>query len=131
MWPDAVGAFNLLAMRGAGTSTFYQYNIGTNAWSTLSTRCGSETFNTGASSTIWDGQRKLIIHKEGSTRMHALNLATRELEPLATLPYAGAGVYCGHRARLVTTPEGLQWLYIQRSGGAEFFRVPLEWGTLQ
>jgi hypothetical protein len=131
MWAEYIGAFNLIAVRGNGTATFYQYSIGLNTWSTLSTRCGAETFNTGASSTIWDGQRKLIIQKESSTRMYALNLATRELEPLVTMPYASPSTYCGRRARLVNTPEGIQWLYMQRAGGAEFFRVPLEWGELK
>lgn len=127
VWTDNIGAFTLFVMRGAGTATFYQYNIGLNTWTTPTVRCGIETFNTGASSTIWDGQRKLIIHKESSTRLYALNLATRELEPLATLPYTAPGAYCGKRARVVTTEDGAQWLYIQRAGGGEFFRVPLEW----
>lgn len=130
MWPDALGSFNLLGVRGSGTSTFYSYNIGLNTWSTLTMRCGAETFNTGTSSTIWDGQRKLIIQKEGTTRVYALNLATRELEPFATMPYAAPGAYCGKRARCVTNEDGSQWLYMLRSGGSEFFRVPLEWGTL-
>jgi hypothetical protein len=130
MWPDSIGAFNLIAMRGNGTATFYQYNIGTNAWSTLNTLCGAETFTTGASSTIWDGQRKRIIQKETTVRLYALNLATRQLEPFATAPYAAHSSYCGKRLRLVDNSDGTQWLYLQRAGGAEFFRVPLEWGTL-
>ena len=129
MWADNIGAFNLLVMRGAATATFYQYNIGLNSWITLTMKCGVETFTTGASSTIWDGQRKLIIHKEGTVRLYALNLATRELEPLATLPYATPGAYCGKRARVVTV-SGVQWLYFQRAGGGEFYRLPLEWGSL-
>jgi hypothetical protein len=79
---------------------------------------------------MWDGQRKLIIQKDSTTRLYVLNLATRELEPLATVPYAAPGSYDGHRLRLVTLSTGVQWLYLQRGGGAEFFRMPLEWGTL-
>ena len=127
MWADNVGAFNLLGMRGAGTATFYQYNIGLNSWLTLTMRCGVETFNTGSCSTIWDGQRKMIIQKDSTVRLYALNLATRELEPLATAPYATPGAYCGKRARVVTTADGVQWLYLQRAGGGEFYRIPLEW----
>lgn len=129
MWADNIGAFNLLAMRGAGTATFYQYNIGLNSWITLVAKCGVEVFSTGASSSIWNGQRKLIIHRDSTVRLYSLNLATRELEPLATLPYATPGAYCGKRARVVTV-AGVQWLYYQRAGGGEFYRVPLEWGTL-
>lgn len=129
MWAGSIGAFNVTCVRGNGSSTVYQHNTGLNTWSTLTLRCGSETFTTGASSTLWGGQRKLILQKEGTTRLYALNLAKRELEPLATVPYATPGAYDGHRLRPVTTPDGANWLYVQRAGGVEFFRVPLEWGA--
>lgn len=131
MWSGSVGSFSLLCVRGNATATFYAYSVGLNTWSTLTTRCGVETFTTGASSTIWTGQRKLIIQKESTTRLYALNLGTRELEPLATVPYAAGAAYDGHRLRVVNTPDGAQWLYVQRAGGMEFFRVPLEWGSVR
>ena len=129
-WPDAKGAFSLFATRGAGTANFYIYNIGTNAWTTPVWRAGLETFNTGAGSTIWDGQRKVILQRESTTRLLALNLATRELEPLATVPFANPAAYDGKRLKYVKTPDGAEWLYVLRAGSSEFFRVPLEWGTL-
>lgn len=127
-WPDAVGGFNLFGMRGAATATFYQYNIGLNTWTTLAMRTGVETFTTGASSTLWDGQRKMIIQKEGTTRVYALNLSSRELEPLSTMPYAAPSVNDGKRAKFVKAADGSDWLYLLRAGSTEFFRVPLEWG---
>lgn len=129
MWAETIGSFNFAVMRGNGTGTFYQYSVGLNSWSTLTARVGAETFTTGASSTMWFGQRKLLIQKDSTTRLYALNLATRELEPLATVPYANPSAYDGHRLRAVTTIDGTRWLYIQRAGGIEFFRVPLEWGA--
>lgn len=130
VWTDAVGSLFLTGMRGAGTATFYYYNVGLNSWVTPTVYCGSETFNTGASSTIWDGQRKMFIVKESSLRLYTMNFSTRQLEPGGTMPYAAGSAYDGHRARVVTTTDGVQWLYVLRNGAAEFFRVPLEWGTL-
>jgi hypothetical protein len=128
--PEKLGALNLVVMRGNGTATFYQYSVGLNSFSTLNMLCGAETFTTGASSVDWHGQRKILIQKEGAVRLYALNLATRQLEPFATMPYATPSSYDGHRMRVITNNDGSQWLYIQRAGGAEYFRVPLEWGTL-
>lgn len=130
VWTDAVGSFFLTGIRGSGTATFYYYNVGLNSWSTPTTFCGSEIFNTGTSSTVWDGQRKMLIVKESSLRVYTMNFSTKVLEPAGTMPYAAGSGYDGHRARLVTTTDGVQWLYIVRNGGAEFFRVPLEWGSL-
>lgn len=130
VWPDSLGAFSLLSMRGNASANFYIYNIGTNAWVTPTWRTGVETFTTGSGSTVWDGQRKLIVQKDSTTRLYALNLSTRQLEPLATVPYANPAAYEGKRLKYVKTPDGAEWLYVLRAGGSEFFRVPLEWGTL-
>lgn len=126
-YPAAYAPYQIVAMRGAATGIIYTYNIGTNTWTTLTTYTASENFNTGASSAMLTGKRKLIIQKEGSTRVYALDLLTGILEPAGTMPYAAPAAYDGKRARVVTTPDGAKFLYIMRAGGPEFFRVPLEW----
>jgi hypothetical protein len=126
-YPAAYAPYQIVALRGNATSNVYLYNIGTNTWTTLTTYAGSETFTTGSASTMLTGKRKLLIFKESSTRLYALDLLTGILEPAGTVPYAAPGAYEGKRARLVTTPDGAQFLYLLRSGGQEFFRVPIEW----
>ena len=128
MWPDYMGAFFLVAIRGNATANVYNYNAGLNSWSTPTLRIGSEVFSTGSSSTMWGGHRKIIIQKEGTTRIYALDLSSQELEPFLTMPYAAPSAYDGKRMRIVKTEDGAEWLYIIRAGAAEFFRVPLEWG---
>lgn len=126
-YPYAYAPFQILCLRGSATATIYSYNIGTNAWTTLTTYAGSETFNTGASATAIHGRRKVFVQKEGQTRCYTFNLLTGELEPAGTLPYAAPGTQDGKRAKFIRTPDGVEWMYILRAGGQELFRVPLEW----
>jgi len=126
-WPSSYSPGYLMALRGAGTTTVYMFNIGTKAWTTVTTWAGSESFNTGNSSCMLTGKRKLFVQKEGATRLYVFDLLTGVLEPFGTMPYAAPSAYDGKRARYVKTPDGIEWLYIMRAGGQEFYRVPLEW----
>jgi len=126
-YPAAYAPYQIVALRGNAANNVYMYNIGTNAWTTLTVFTGSETFGTGASSAMITGKRKLLIQKEGTTRLYALDLLTGILEPFGTMPYAAPGGQDGKRARIVTTADGAMFLYIMRAGGPEFFRVPIEW----
>jgi hypothetical protein len=129
MW-NAAGPFFLTIMRGAATSTFYNYNIGLNSHATITTLAGTETYTTGGCSVFWKGQRKVITHKEGTNRLMAMNLGSRQMEPLATLPYAAPAAYDGKRLRQIRTSDGVDWLYYFRPVSNELFRVPMEWGLL-
>lgn len=126
-YPAAYAPYMIVALRGSVTNNFYYYNIGLNTWSTQTVFSGIETFTTGAGAAMATGKRKLIIQKEGTTRLHALDLLTGILEPCGTQPYAAPALYDGKRLRVVTTADGAQFLYILRPGGQEFYRVALEW----
>ena len=126
-YPAAYAPYQIVAIRGNTTSSIYLYNIGTNVWTTLTTFAGGETFLTGSSSTMATGKRKLLISKEGTSRLYAMDMLTGILEPAGTIPYAPPTAYDGKRARVINTPDGAQFLYFLRAGGQEFFRVPLEW----
>jgi hypothetical protein len=126
-YPGAYAPGYLIALRGAVTGIVYQYNIGTNAWTTITTYPASETFTTGANACMMHGKRKIFVQKEGQTRCVAIDLTTGLLEPAGVMPYANPGLYDGKRARFIRTPDGVEWLYILRAGGQEFYRVPVEW----
>lgn len=126
-YPAAYAPYQIVALRGNITGTAYLYNIGTNTWSTIPTFPGVETFTTGAASAMITGKRKLFVQKEATTRLYTIDLLTGVLEPFATAPYAPPVAYEGKRARIITTPDGAQFLYLLRAGGQEFFRVPIEW----
>jgi hypothetical protein len=126
-YPAAYAPFQILAFRGAATATYYMYNIGTNVWTTPAVYASSQTFTTGASATMVTGKRKLIILKEATTQLYALDLLTGIYEPAGNLPYAAPGAYDGKRMRVITTPDGAQFLYVRRAAGPEFYRLALEW----
>ena len=122
------GPFVLYILRGNGTSNIYQYNIGLNTHTTLTTTYAvSETFNTGASMTMLDENNRIWLLKESTTRMYAYRLSDGILEPAGTLPYAAPAGYDGHRAEYVKTSDGVKWVYILRAGGQEYYRYALEW----
>lgn len=127
VFPQSYAPYSILMLRGGATATVYQYSIGLNTWATPTLFVGIETFTTGATMAMLHGKRRMLIQKEGSTRLYALSMVTGVLEPFATMPYANPSSFDGHRARYVKTADGVEWLYILRAGGVEFFRVALEW----
>lgn len=127
MVPRATAPFMLMALRGNATSNLYYYNIGLDTWFAPTMLLGVETFTTGATAALMTGKRKLFVQKEGQSRCYAIDLTTFTMEPAGLLPYAAPGAYDGHRARFVKSVDGVEWMYLLRSGAQEFYRVALEW----
>lgn len=125
--PSGYAPFQILCIRGNATASLQVFNIGLNTWTTLTTFAGSETFTTGASACLIKGKRKVFIQKESSGRCYTFDLTTGMIDGAGYLPYAAPAAYDGHRARHVQTADGLDWVYLLRAGGQEFYRVPVEW----
>jgi len=120
--------FAIYILRGNATSNIYQYNIGLNTHTTLSTTfLSGETFSTGASMTMLDENNRIWLLKDSATRMYSYRLSDGMLEPAGTLPYAAPAAYDGHRAEYIKTADGVRWVYILRAGGQEHYRYALEW----
>ncbi len=119
--------FALTLVRGAISAGLYEFAVGLGTWSTLTALWGSETITTGATVVYLAGRQRIAVAKEGQSRILAHNLATTMLEGVGTLPYAAPGLYEGKRGAFVRTADGVEWLYMLRAGGQEYFRVPLEW----
>jgi len=126
--------FSLFAMRGGSNRQVYRYDIGLQTWTEISPALGSgnayigplETFSTGSHACgLWDFNR-IALHVNGTTRLYAMRLTDGFIEPLATLPYAAPASYDGTRMDNVVSLDGVQWLYFQRAGGGEFYRLALE-----
>lgn len=126
-YPGTYAPFEILLVRGSGTSNLYVYDIGPNAWTTMTTYAASETFTTGASAAMLSGKRRVFVQKEGAVRTYIYDLATGILEPFVTLPWTAPGAYDGKRARFVKTEDGARFLYVLRGGGQEFYRIAVEW----
>jgi|GEM_PF-5773264 len=127
LYPKVCAPFNILSTRGNSSSNYYMRNIGLDTWTTLTTYWSSETISTGSSCALICGGRRTAIVKENSSRIYAHDNTTGVLSPFSTLPYATSGGYDGRRMVYVKTADGVEYLYILRSGGQEFFRIALEW----
>lgn len=126
-FPQAYAPFSLVTFRGNGTSTVYQYSEGLNTWQTITTFGTTETFTTGSAAAMLHGRRRIFAQKDSSTKTYAVNLGTGIYEGFPNPPYTAPGAYDGKRARFVKTADGVEWLYLLRAGGQEFWRVPVEW----
>lgn len=127
MYPGNMAPGSILAFRGNATNNFYQYDIGTNTWSTLTIYGLANTITTGGAAGMVAGKRRILLHQEATTRLLVANLATSTIEAFGTIPYANPAAYDGKRLRHVKTEDDVRFLYVLRAGGQEFFRVALEW----
>lgn len=127
MFPGSMAPSTILCFRGAATGTFYQYDIGTNTWATLVNYGLANTITTGGAAAMISGLRRILLHQEASVRLLVANLATQQIEPFGTMPYANPASYDGKRLRAIKTADGARFIYIMRAGGQEFFRVAVEW----
>lgn len=115
-------------LRAVGTSTIYTYDIALNTFATqVHYPAPLETFTTGASMCILPAKNKLIVLKDASQRVLALDLATGLWETMGNHPFAAGAALEGKRIEIVTTADGATFLYLLRAGGQEWFRIALEW----
>lgn len=127
MYPGNMAPGSIIAFRGNATSTFYQYDIGTNTWSTLTFYGLANTIATGGAAAMISGKRRILLHQEATTRLLVANLATSTIEAFGTIPYTNPGSYDGKRIRAIKTQDGARYIYVMRAGGQEFYRVAMEW----
>lgn len=120
-------AMEIIAFRGSGTRNVYSYDTGTNTWTVLGDTGIVDTFSTGSSPGLMTGRHRLFIAKDNSQRTYIYDLATNMYQPAPAIPYANMAGYDGKRVRFVTTPEGVEWIYLIRAGGWEMWRIPFEW----
>ena len=126
-WSRGVAPGHIYAVRG-GTATIQHYDIGLNVWATLTTfGMGADIFSTGASMVLLSGLGKLVVLNDLTTQLVALDLATNVWEMFSNHPYIAGTAVEGKRIEELTTPDGIRWLYMLRTGGQECFRVAVEW----
>lgn len=130
---DFSGNFSLshiIMLRSVATSTIYAYDIGLNTWATVApnlTPGPNETFTTGASAVLMDNLGKLLVYKDLSQRIYAFDFATGMWDVCGNHPYIAGTAVEGKRVEIMTSADGITWLYVLRAGGQEWWRLPLEW----
>jgi len=117
----------LINPRGGGSNTIDVYDITTEKFDFgLMLSPQFETFTTGTMY-AYDGGKYIYINKDASNRIYRLNLQTREIEASGTIPYGHSTAIIGNRMEIITTADGLEFLYIMRHTAQEIFRTLLFW----
>jgi hypothetical protein len=62
-----------------------------------------------------------------SSRTYRINMATLVVDCAGQTPYAHGAAVQGNRMEIITTIDGLTYLYLMRSTGSEFWRTLLFW----
>lgn len=77
----------------------------------------------------YDGKDRIYWTPSGAqaTRVLSINLSTMTVDAASIHPYANGVAVQGNRMEIITTDDGLMYLYILRVTGAEFFRTLLWW----
>lgn len=118
----------IYAARGGGSNLFDRYNITTNIWDlAINTSPHTEIFTTGTMYT-YDGSNGIIIHRGdaiATMRNFRMDLTTMQVETLGMPPYGHGTPTIGNRMDVVTTVDGLNYLYIMRHTGQEMWRTLL------
>lgn len=116
-----------LAPRGSGWNAFDIYDITTEKYDyTPFISPQFETFTTGTMY-AYDGGKYVYINKESTNRIYRLDITTRTMENAGTIPYGHSTALVGNRMEIISTPEGLKFLYIMRHNGQELFRALVFW----
>jgi hypothetical protein len=113
----------LYSARGGGTTGFDRYDITTNLWDiNLSALPLSETLNTGTM-VAYDGVNRIYFTVNATGRVLYVDLTTLKIGSLSTTPFAQGTALTGNKMEIITTPDGLNYLYVMRHTGQEFFRT--------
>lgn len=113
----------LLSPRGGGTTQFDKLDINRQIWdSTFTMSPQSETLTTGTMY-AYDGGNRVYFQKDATGRIFYLDLSTMRVENAGQIPFGMSTAIIGNRMEIVTTVDGLKYLYIMRHTGTEFWRT--------
>jgi hypothetical protein len=116
----------LVSPRGGGSHTFDIYDIRTNRWIYGDFIFGQgETLTTG-SMYAYDGCDRIYFTKDGTGRINYYDINKKSIEPFSTIPYGMSTAILANRMEIITTDDGLQYLYIMRHTGTEMFRCLIQ-----
>jgi hypothetical protein len=76
---------------------------------------------------VYDGADTYFFTKDATGRVYSLDLQTFQVNGETTTPYAQGAAIIGNRMEIVTTADGLKYLYIMRHNGQEMWRTLRFW----
>lgn len=117
---------HLYIVRGGGVYGFERLDLTTDRIANINTAPLTETLTTGTMS-AYDGVDRIYFHKDGTQRVYSLDVITGKVNGAGQYPYAAPTAIIGNRMEIITTKDGLKYLYLNRASNAEWFRCLLFW----
>jgi hypothetical protein len=112
--------------RGGATAGFDRWDITTDRVNLMTTSPLTETLTTGTMA-AYDGKDRIYFHKDNTQRVYSLNVVTANVNGASMYPYATPTAVIGNRMEIITTKDGLKYIWLNRSSFAECFRCLLFW----
>lgn len=113
----------IISQRGGATNTIDIYDIVTSTWNiTYYIGPQTETFTTGTM-TAYDGGDYLYIQKDATGRTFAINVNNMAISGAVQLTDLHGGAVLGNRMEIITTTDGLKYLYIIQHSGTKMWRA--------
>jgi hypothetical protein len=117
----------MISPRGGGSSIFDIYDIPTNTWEITPFISPFATTLTTGSMYAYDGDDSYFFTKDATGRIYELDLNTFKVESSGITPYAHGSAIIGNRMEIVSTTDGLKYLYVMRHSGQEMWRTLKFW----
>jgi hypothetical protein len=76
---------------------------------------------------VYDGEDTYYFTKDATGRVYSIDLQTFQMNGETTTPYVQGSAILGNRMEIVTTADGLKYLYIMRHNGQEMWRTLRFW----
>jgi len=112
--------------RGGATAGFDRWDITTDRVNLMTTSPLTETLTTGTMA-AYDGRDRIYFHKDATQRVYSLNVVTANVNGASTYPYATPTAIIGNRMEIITTKDGLKYIWLNRASFAECFRCLAFW----
>jgi hypothetical protein len=116
----------MFATRGGAAVGFDRYDLVTDRVNQIFTSPITETLTTGTM-TAYDGADRIYYHKDATQRVMSLNVTTMNVNGGSMYPYAAPTAILGNRMEIITTKDGLKYLWLNRASFQECFRCLLFW----
>lgn len=127
---DANALNSLILVRGAATSTIYEYSLVTNTIAALTYYPSTETFTTGTGSGIRQDasgkSKSILLRKDATGRVYEFTRQDLRMVPKMTqnLIAEGAAVV-GDKVSCMRSPDGVDFLYMLLNTSSYFLRSGL------
>jgi hypothetical protein len=112
--------------RGGGLNGFDRVDLSTDRVSLMTTTPMTETLSTG-SMAAYDGGDRIYFHKDATQRVYSLDVVTGKVNGASMYPYAAPTAVLGNRMEVITTKDGLKYIWLNRASFAECFRCLAYW----